>query len=137
MQNLRKRVLPLLHPVAKRLGRPLIRDKTGSDELIAYTDKSTAEIAEALREQGFTTNPISTLKYVDGPENRIYESLTMAYRESLFAEWQTHVFVFDLGDERAVMSHKEKNLFRYPLKHQQSQYQTAGDPENRTDGISW
>lgn len=127
----RKRILPPLHPYTKQI-RPLIRDKTGhDDELICYTTLPIPEIRERLVTKGFKPHPVSTLKYLATGSERIYESLSMAYHETIFASHQTHTYIFDLGDTRAIYSHREYSITR-PVKHQNAkEHQTPGDPKNR------
>jgi hypothetical protein len=123
--RLRRKILPVLHPKP----RPLIRDKTDAEsEFVVETEKSVAEIRRALGSAGFTSNPVSTLKYLTLDE-RVYESLSMAFYSERYT-MQTHVYVFDIGNSRLVYAHREPSIFR-PKAHQNGENQVDGDPENR------
>jgi hypothetical protein len=126
---LRRTILPCLHPYFQD-DRPLIREKTDkTKERTGSTEKSISQIATDLRENGFVQNPISTLKYLETADGRVYESLSMVCFSDDY-RMQTHVYVFDTGQKREIYAHYEPSIFR-PEEHQGGESLTPGDPKEK------
>lgn len=137
LNSIRRATLPRLHPFTEKLNFPLIREKRPySDEKIATTTKTTEEIYYLLREAGFRPNPLSTLKFIRHKGGRRYESFSLVHRPSFFSHWQTHIFVFDMGNHRLVFAHYEPSVLR-PFRHRGGEHQEPGDPEGLTENIKW
>jgi len=129
LNGIRRLILPRLHPIFKKFGRPLIRDKTNRDEWICATDKSIKEIRRLLQENGFLRNPISTLKYTVSDGTRKYEKLSMVHFDA-DKEWQTHCYVIAGDKINHIYAHYEPSILR-PFAHQDWDDAQAGDPKNR------
>ncbi len=65
-----------------------------------------------LSAHGFTRNPIAYLVENDGQ----YGS-SWAYREHRFAEYQTHVTLYEVDGNTHVYFHREWNIYRHPIRH--------------------
>lgn len=90
--------------------RPLVRDKTDSDEVICTVEVDLDQVAAALWDAGYRWNPLSTKKYrvVDG--QRQYAALSVAWRSSITAATQHHVYLFATDAGVAVWGHQEANV---------------------------
>jgi len=127
----------------RRRGRPLLRDKTHSgDEYICSVDESILTVARALWSGDYSWNPLSTKKYRDGPHGRQYGVLSVAYRKSIVADDQHHVYCFRRDDGRLdLYGHHESNITDPDAHH--GGEQVPGDPARfcrgalEDAGIEW
>jgi len=135
MSKLKRILYPIIDPFFSRLGRPTVRDKTDSGELLrTYSKSHTDDIHRALRESKFHRHTwLSTLKYVVEDGEKHYEVSSWVYfPEGFNSEWQTHLYVIPVGDVVKVYAHYEKSIFR-PSEHQNAEFQQNGDPQNHVD----
>jgi len=135
MSKLKRTLYPLLNPLLTRFGRPTVRDKTDSGELLrTYPKNRLDDVHAALGDSKFHKHTfLSTLKYVQSDGEKHYEISSWVYfPEGLNSEWQTHLYVIPVGDVVKVYAHYEKSIFR-PSEHQTAGFQEAGDPKNHVD----
>jgi len=125
----RRTLWRLLHPLASRLGRPLLRDKTDADaEFIATVNADRRALLDALWRHGFRWNPTSTVKYrrVDGDRQF---ALSVVHRRRFDADWQQDVHIFNAREGWAVLGHWEPSVVD-PTDHVGGGQQVPGDPES-------
>jgi len=120
-----------LDPIATKRGRPLVRDKTThNDEFVCAVDVSELQLAKALWGYGYRWNPISTKKYRE-VESRQWSVLSAAYRDSVAAEEQHHVYVFRAADGVLdIYAHREASVTD-PTEHDGGDELVPGDPDGR------
>jgi len=124
----RRALWRLLHPLASRLGRPLLRDKTDRrDELIASVDVDRRALLRVLWRHGFRWNPTSTVKFrrVDGDRQF---ALSVVHRRRFDADWQQDVHIFRTREGWDVLGHWEPSVTD-PTDHVGGGEQRPGDPE--------
>jgi hypothetical protein len=130
----RRALWRLLHPLASRLGRPLLRDKTDRrDEFIASVDADRRALLRVLWRHGFRWNVTSTVKYrrVDGDRQF---ALSVVHRKRFDADWQQDVHIFRNADNGwDVYGHWEPSVTD-PTDHVGGGQQVAGDPEGVVRG---
>jgi hypothetical protein len=129
-ERLRVRLFRLLDPLARKRGRPLIRDKTGSGDYIVTADASVGEVTAALWDAGYRWNPTSQVKYRVRHGGREFASLEVAYRDSPVADTQHDVYLFGAGGVVDVYGHREANVTD-PTDHVGGDEQVTGDPTGR------
>lgn len=120
----------LLDPLARRRGRPLLRDKTDAHrECIATVRCSRVVLLKALWAQGFRWNPLSMVKYRDPPEGRRQYGVSIAYRETIESDWQQDVHIFPAASGGwAIYGHWEPSVTD-AADHVDGDEQVPGDPE--------
>jgi hypothetical protein len=115
----RSAVWRALTPLTRALWKPLAWRKR-PDEYICTVDTSLRVLTARLYAGGWRWNPVSSKKYrvlADG--GRQYTVMTLAWRESLRARWQYHIYVFPAADGEGydVYCHREWNYLASPRRH--------------------
>ena len=145
IEKMRRILFPKLNPldgfIGKRIPpreseRKLIRER--GDEYILSVSCSQEELKDALNSYGYKNNYLSTLKYIQKDDEKVWESGTMAYRKPLTAKWMHHAYWFPASNEGCtfhISHHKERNyldLPKGPSEHTKrgDEYFTVGDPDN-------
>ena len=118
------------HPLFARFDRPLLRDKTGSDDAIATCDASIRAVARALWQADYRWNPLLTKKYRRTTGSRQWATLSLVYHEAPRAEQQHHVYLFGGSDEADVYGHREASVTD-PDDHEGGDEMVSGDPAGR------
>jgi len=114
-----------------RLGRPLVRDKTGSDDYIVSVDGGLLAVARALWGAGYRWNPMATAKYRRLNGRRQWALLSAAWRESATADTQHHVYIFRGTDGALdIYGHREASVTE-PGDHDGGDELVPGDPGDR------
>lgn len=132
LNAVRRVLLPPLDPLARRAGRPLIRQKY-TDEYVCSVVTNGRRLERALAAHGYSANPFSTLKYVVDGDTRCYEVGTMVYRPTPLAHEQFHVYYFAAADDYHdvhVHQHRETSWLRHPIAH-------MGPGQDPTDKHLW
>jgi len=126
----RRALWRLLHPLASRLGRPLLRDKTDADaEFIATVNADRRALLDALWRHGFRWNPTSTLKLrrINGETQYAFSA---ALRPSPSSEYQQDIHIFPSSNgSYDVYGHWEPSVVD-PTDHVGGGQQVPGDPES-------
>ncbi len=130
LEHFRRPLWQWLHPLFARFDRPLLRDKTGSDDAIATCDTSVRAVARALWRADYRWNPLSTKKYRRTTGSRQWTALSLVYRETLRAEQQHHVYLFGGSGEVDVYGHREASVTD-PGDHEGGDEMVSGDPAGR------
>jgi hypothetical protein len=126
----------LLDPVARKRGRPLTRNKSGHGEHITTVDACRLETLQALWNEGYRWNPLSTKKYREIDGSKRWAFCSVVWRESVSAADQHHVYLFSTGDgEVEIYGHREASVTR-PDDHEGGEELIAGDPDNRLADIA-
>lgn len=120
-----------LDPLARKRGRPLVRDKsTANDEFVCSVEVPELELAQALWENGYRWNPLSTKKYRE-IETRQWSILSAAFRDSVTDDKQHHVYVFRAGGGILdIYAHEEASVTD-PTDHDGGDELVPGDPDGR------
>jgi len=129
VEPLRRRILVLLDPIFRPLGRNLIFEC--HDEDYMYTVAKDSDAVERGLYPQYKRNLTSTRKYrmVDG--ERQWTSGSWVYDPD-DTEWQHHVYLFDTGSYNEahtdIYGHKEASAANDPSAHHRS-WQEHGDPD--------
>jgi hypothetical protein len=129
-QNLARR----LHPIAARLGRPLLQQKT-IDEYVCSTTESPDFIETALHGCGYEENDVSNVKYRELPDGTRQYNVGQLSFSVADSNLQWHAYIFPgHGDYGAdVYQHLEVDWDPTqggdPEKHVTEPIQSKGDPE--------
>lgn len=129
LDRLRRPLWRVLDPLARRVGRPLLIDKTDrDDEDICHVAADRRALLAALWEHGFAWNPLSMVKYRDVDGRRQY-ALSVVHRESPSSPSQQDVHIFP-GPRGGwdVYGHSEPSVTD-PADHVAGGQQVSGDPE--------
>jgi len=104
-------VFTALHPVATRLGRPLVHPKGGRDhpEFIAGVHNHPESVARDLVQYGFRPHFVASLKTRPGENERQPAWLQLRYKEVVDGKpMQTEVYLFrNVGGSTDVYGHYE------------------------------
>jgi len=147
LQKFRKKYFPKLHPLGGYIGKSIIPPKgeerelimERGDEYVLSVKCPRSDLVNALSDYGYLNNPISTLKFVEADDGRVWENGTMAYRQSLTGKWMHHAYWFPARGNYYtfhISQHKERNYLDIsnngPSEHMKrgEEYFEAGDPDN-------
>jgi hypothetical protein len=97
---------PMRHSFSRKLSR--VDERFGpreitEEEYVKEIKKSPEEVEEELRQQGFTRNPLSRLKTLEGD----VEYGSWVKRESPLDRRQLHVMLFETEEGTAIYAHEE------------------------------
>lgn len=140
--SVRRILYPLLDPPGeqswfRRHIRAATRDRTpwnGPDEYVCTVDAD--GLARALRDAGYRTPPLTTLKYVTTRDGEVAweQGTAAAGLLDRGGENQHHAYWFrGEGDTRHVHHHREWPTIGNPMRHQHGS-RTHGDPDGRLRG---
>jgi len=132
LETVRGLVWRAVDGVARRRGRPLIRDKTGDGEYVTTIETTQHHLETALHGAGWRWNPLSTKKYRRVNGERQWSIGTMVWRDGVLAARQLHCYYFYNSDGGIdVYCHDEPSAIARPRAHVGGADQVAGDPDNR------
>lgn len=115
--KLRRRVLPAVHEVKRRVGG-YAQCTMHPSEYVGTIDRTLTRFADELREMEFRKEPIAALKsHQDGR----LSAGSWVYRSSLFANEQLHVTLFRTdGGSVDTFAHREFSWLTHPYRHYRS-----------------
>ncbi|MFB6312228.1 MAG: hypothetical protein ABEH64_13725 [Salinirussus sp.] len=132
--RIRRRIWPLLHPVAAAVGRPLVREKDAS-EYVCSVACSRVDLQRALYAGGYRANLLSTLKYVAASSERTWERGSWAYRRPRRATYMHHCYFFRAAEAEVtdhLNHHREINYLHSPGGHMGGE-RIPGDPDGHLE----
>lgn len=137
IEAVRRDVFLAIDPIARRLGRPLIRRKGTLDYITSTLDASPDDVERALVAYGYTRNLISTRKYRLLRGGKDWAVGSWRHVES-GSDWQHHVYLFyghDTADRYFcdVYGHKEKRYDQADPEEHVSERQIHGDPDGHVE----
>jgi len=135
VEGLRKRILVILDPFFRPLGRNLIFE-CHDEDYICTTDISSDSVEEAIHPK-YKRNLTSTRKYRVSAGERQWAVGSWVYDPD-DTDWQHHVYLFDTGSydepKTDVYGHKEASASKDPASHHRS-WQEHGDPDGELSGL--
>lgn len=144
---MRRILFPKLNPLDGFIGkkipprgeqRKLIRER--GDEYVLSVSCSQDELNNALKSYGYRNNHLSTLKYIQKDDEKVWEVGTMAYRKPLNTEFMHHAYWFPASNEGYtfhISHHKERNYLDFPdgpSEHTSNELRWSGDPDGHLVG---
>lgn len=148
IESLRRKLFPKLNPLNGYIGkniipprgekRHLIRQK--GNEYVLSVSCSQEELKKALSKYGYKNNYLSTLKYIQKDDEKVWESGTMAYRKPITTKYMHHAYWFPAAEDEYTFHlshHKERNyldLPNGPSEHTSNELRWSGDPDGHLVG---
>ncbi len=131
--RIRRRWLPGLDRLARRLGLGYAAYELDSEEFAGRIDQPVEAVEALLATEGFERMPLSAWKTLDDGRG---EAGSWALREQPLADRQLHVMLFRTGDGATELyAHEEYNPF-HP-GHASKHYHCVGhDPEAGTERVA-